>query len=124
MKKKTMKKKLVGHVVERMAAQGDVVFRRVDTLPSSVTEETVKGRIIVAHSETGHHHSIDDVSGHKLFRLENDPMVCFLQLASDAQVVHHRPWDTHAPLVLKGPGVFEVRRQREWTPEGLRRVED
>lgn len=34
-----------------------------------------------------------------------------------------RPYDTHAPIMFE-PGIYEVRRQREYTPEGFRRVED
>lgn len=123
MAKKT-KKAAKAHRVEGMAAQGDVLFRRVEALPKGAALEETKGAIVVAHSETGHHHSIDDVSGAKLYRLEADPMVCYLQLASDVTVTHHRPFDTHAPLMLAGPGVFEVRRQREYVPGGWRRVED
>jgi hypothetical protein len=109
--------------VVNMAAQGDVLFRRVDALPKDAKQIREQGRIVVAHSETGHHHAIDD-SGVIRFEV-SDPLVCYLQLASDGcDVVHHRPYDTHETLRLQGPGVFEVRRQREHTPEGWRRVED
>jgi hypothetical protein len=110
--------------VQKMAAQGDVLFRKVAALPAGAKLDETKGPIVVAHSETGHHHAIDEASGAKLYRLENDPMVCYLQLAADVEVTHHRPYDTHAPLKLAGPGVFEVKRQREYTPQGFRRVED
>lgn len=60
----------------------------------------------------------------KKLKLERDPMICYLQIAGDfADVVHHRPHDTHETLRLVR-GIYEVRRQREWTPEGWRRVED
>ena len=36
---------------------------------------------------------------------------------------HQRPHDTHAPIKF-AKGVYEVRRQREYTPEGWRRVAD
>jgi hypothetical protein len=108
--------------INDIGAQGDVLFRRIAVLPSEAKPSNEKGRIIVAHSETGHHHAIDD-SG--VVRFETgDPLVCYLQLASDCDVVHHRPFDTHATVRLIGPGIFEVRRQREYTPQGWRRVED
>jgi hypothetical protein len=104
--------------VERMAAQGDVVFRRIEALPKGLKKSK---DMVVAHSETGHNHVIDGKVA-QVLRGEN-PMVCYLQLTESADVVHHRPWDTHETLRL-APGTWEVRRQREWTPEGWRRVED
>jgi hypothetical protein len=110
--------------VNRLAAQGDVLFRRVENLPSGVVERARHGTIIVAHSETGHHHGIDDPSVRFFEMLTRDPMVCFLSVDGDfADVVHARPHDTHETLRLSR-GHWEVRRQREWTPEGWRRVED
>lgn len=112
--------------VTRMAAQGDVLFRRVDKVPAGFEPQKPSAQVVVAHSETGHHHSID-VAGVRHF-VGQDPLVCYLQLAevASADVVHHRPYDTHETLRLMGGigAIFEVRRQREWVPEGFRRVED
>jgi hypothetical protein len=110
--------------INDIAAQGDVLFRRISRLPDDAVERPAIGRIVVAHSETGHHHAIDDPEVRLFERPVRDPMVCFLSIDGDfAHVVHHRPHDTHAPLRLRH-GLWEVRRQREWTPEGLQRVED
>ncbi len=114
--------------VQRLAAQGDVLFRRIDRLPDDTVEQPHKGRLVVAHSETGHHHAVDDPAVKLFEKVTRDPMVCYLQIAGEAQfaeVVHHRPHDTHETLRLLGNGsTWEVRRQREYTPEGWRRVED
>ena len=117
--------------IRELAAQGDCIFRRVDRLPDGAQEVPRNGPIIVAHSETGHHHAVDalfvrqfDVPGSSLtsYLLFDD----VLQDVGGADVVHHRPWDTHETLrLLGGKGtVWEVKRQREWVPEGWRRVED
>lgn len=114
-------------MVTKMAAQGDVLFRRVEKIPAGFERQARSGMLVVAHSETGHHHGIDapDVD---LFASKADPLVCYLQMGDvvNFDVVHHRPYDTHETLRLLGkPGdVWEVRRQREHTPEGWRRVED
>lgn len=115
--------------IQTMGAQGDVLFRRVKALPKGLKEVDAKSsRKVVAHSETGHHHAIDD-AGVRMYQ-GDDPMTCYLMLesADHCDVVHHRPWDTHETLRLLGEGgfgsVFEVRRQREYSPEGWRRVED
>lgn len=119
--------------IKKTGAQGDVLFIRRRALPKEATETVTpeNGMVIVTHSETGHHHAIDDLST-KMFRIPGDPLVSYLQLgegskeAGGVDVVHHRAWDTHETLRLLGlPGaVFEVRRQREYTPQGWRRVED
>ena len=45
-----------------------------------------------------------------------------------ADVVHRRPWDTHQTLRLLADGggdtIYEIGRQREYVPDGWRRVED
>lgn len=110
--------------VSSIAAQGDVLFRRVEALPKGAKADKRKGRVVVAHSETGHDHAIDDTG---VVRFDvGDPMLCFLCIdAAHADVVHHRAFDTHETLRLEGGGsIWEVRRQEEWTPEGWRRVED
>lgn len=108
----------------KMGAQGDVCFRRVDALPSKAKAKKREGALVVAHSETGHDHTIDD-TGVVRFDVGN-PLLCYLRIDAEyADVVHHRAWDTHQTIRLEGGGsIWEVRRQEEWTPEGWRRVED
>jgi hypothetical protein len=69
--------------VNRLAARGDVLFRRIENLPSGVVERARHGTIIVAHSETGHPHGIDDPSVRFFEKLTRDPMVCFLSVDGD-----------------------------------------
>jgi hypothetical protein len=107
-------------IVERIAAQGDVLFRRVDALPAHATRQRRNGPLVVAHSETGHHHVIHspDVE----FYRGADPLVCFLRFeCAFVEVAHLRAFHTHETLrLLGGESVatcFEVRRQREHVPE-------
>jgi hypothetical protein len=115
--------------IRKFAAQGDVLLRKICKLPDDVREQPRNGPLVIAHSETGHHHTIDSPAI-RHFEIANSPLVHYLQMTAGCEtgidVVHHRPWDTHETLRLLGqPGdVWEVRRQREWTPEGWRRVED
>ena len=116
--------------ISKMGAQGDCLFRRVAKMPKEAQRSDEKGPLVVAHSETGHHHSIDERDGVAMFTVPGDPLRCYLQLdgVEYADVVHHRAWDTHDTIRLLGGGkkatVYEVRRQREYVPEGWRRVED
>ena len=110
--------------VNHIAAQGDVLFRRIERLPAGIVERKVGRTVVVAHSETGHHHAIHD-PGVRLFEdPDGDTLIRFLVVSGAfADVVHHRPHDTHQTLRLP-QGTWEVRRQRQWVPEGWRLVED
>lgn len=109
--------------VSKKAAQGDLLILRVDEVPDGLPKRQAEGgRHIVAHSETGHHHTVDDL-GTELFG-EQDPDVCYLRVEGEhTDLVHHRSYDTHDTLRL-GRGIWMLKRQRESTPEGWRRVED
>lgn len=110
------------------AAQGDIFIRRVHDLPKSAREMKIEnGHYIVAHSETGHHHVIDATPCAKVF-FSDDPMVSYLQVVEATDAVetllkHMRSFDTHETIKFS-PGIYEIRRQREATPEGWQRVED
>ena len=116
-------------------AQGDVFFVRRGVLPDGVilvkSPAQVQGTII-AHSETGHHHV---ARGMQVFSNPSSPEIGYLvfkNLGGDTdaltrlpRIEHDRPVNAHRTFVLKGEGVLEYRRQREYMPEGYEaRVED
>lgn len=116
-------------VVNVQAAQGDLLITRVDMIPEDLTPLPIKkdGEIL-AHSETGHHHVMTAVGKVHLYQAPKEnglQMVSFVEVpfSAEAKIEHHRSYDTHAPLVLK-QGMYEIRRQREYVPDGWRRVED
>lgn len=110
--------------VTTIGAQGDCLFKKVPSVPEGAREEEQSASIIVGHSETGHHHSIDEVDGVRYFYVPGNPLICYLTLegVEYADVVHHRSFDTHETLrLLATPGektVFEVRHQREYREPG------
>lgn len=107
--------------INQIGAQGDLLLRRVDAIPDGAIPAP-DGRIVLAHSETGHDHECEcEDAG---LWLTDNPLVSYLEVRADkARVVHRRDYDTHAPVAL-GAGIWEVRRQREHTPEGWRMVQD
>ena len=113
---------------QNTAAQGDVLFIRCAGLPDGLTETMPEnGALIVTHSETGHHHAMtldrtEEAPSVQMFSGDN-PLLSWLQVNRPTVLEHKRPFDTHEPILFS-PGVYEVRRQREYTPEGWRRVED
>jgi len=112
-----------GKTFKNQAAQGDCLITRVDKLPEGVKEIDPQedGRLIVAHSETGHHHYINKSEAR--FYGTDDPMVCYLTVDSSATMIHDRSFDTHVPLNIPS-GTWKMNRQREHTPDGWRQVQD
>ena len=105
------------------AAQGDILLRRVDKLPEDITPiPSENGRHVVAHSETGHNHVVQD-TGVQLYQAANDPLVMYLVVDNKTELRHERSFDTHAPITID-KGKYEIRRQREYTLEGWRKIED
>ena len=109
--------------------QGELYIGPVITLPTNIKTTEAKrenGSLIVGHSESGHHHTLEapDV---KLLET-GDPLVAYLVAeGAYADLVHHRPDDTHATLVLESGGTKQVRkviRQRENSPTGWQRAAD
>lgn len=112
---------------QNACAQGDVCFVRRDTLPVGLVEvKPENGRIVVTHSETGHDHVMTlDRATEPAVRMYggDNPLVSWLQVNRPTALEHQRPHDTHEPIMFD-PGIYEVRRQREYVPDGFRRVED
>jgi hypothetical protein len=104
-------------------AQGDVYIQRVTKLPkNAVLAALENGYNIVTHSETGHHHVMDRKV--KMYNIPDSIYDIFLEVETDGAVLEHlRQHDTHDSIMFDA-GIYHVRRQREYSPEGYRRVED
>lgn len=106
-----------------VCAQGDVYIRRIDKLPDNVVEVSPEnGKVVVAHSETGHCH-VMEAKKVKMYSLPDSIMDCLLVVDDPVALEHLRSYDTHEPILFE-KGVYHVRRQREYTPQGFRRVQD
>lgn len=101
--------------------QGDVLIARVDTMPKGVQlVPRDQGRVVLAYGEvTGHAHAVEgDVelfAAADVAELEER----FLRVEREAQVVH----EEHGTITLE-PGIYSVKRQREYAPEEIRAVAD
>lgn len=108
---------------KNFCAQGDVYIRRVNAIPSNAEKAAPEnGHVIVTHSESGHHH-VMDADNVTMYRLPDSIMDCLLVVDKPTALEHLREHDTHEPILFE-KGTYHVRRQREYTPEGFRRVED
>lgn len=110
---------------ENQAAQGDMLIRRIDVLPQdNLIRVSDKSDYVLAHSETGHNHVIKETNGVDFYQHANDNFRAYLVVNKDfVDLEHMRSFDTHETLRIK-QGVYEIRRQREYTPEGFRRAAD
>ncbi len=110
--------------VKHMAAQGDVLIRRVKKMSSGLLKSDDN---IITHSESGHHH-VAEGTGFQIFNT-SDPLVSYMKVTAPfVDIVHKRDYDTHETLRLDSNGegevIWEIRRQREFSPEGWRQVAD
>jgi hypothetical protein len=107
--------------------QGDLYFLKVACLPSGVTADAPRdGTLIVGHSETGHHHvAVLDRQRKPSCQLYSgdNPLIAWLEVNRPTALEHRRSFDTHKTITIP-PGIYEIRRQREYVPEGFRRVQD
>jgi hypothetical protein len=99
--------------------QGDVLLIEVKGLPNGAKPLPRNGRIVLAYGEvTGHAHAIADefanlmeAEGKRYLRIDSGERV--------ATLVH----EEHATVEIP-PGIYEVRQQREYSPEEIRNVRD
>lgn len=109
----------------KMGIQGDVALTRVDSLPENMEAAVAEnGAFVIAHSETGHNHVVAEREA-KFYNDPNDALVGYVVVAENekAQLTHQRSYDTHETVEFD-TGVYRINRQREYTPEGFRRVAD
>jgi hypothetical protein len=99
--------------------QGDVFLERVGAMPEGLKPvKRERGRVVLAHGEvTGHAHAIKERKV-RLFG-PDDAGDTYLQAEAACTVTH----EEHATIPLE-PGIYRVRRQREYSPEEIRRVAD
>ena len=101
--------------IKKLARQGDILFIRVNKLPKGLKKATDN---IVAHGEvTGHAHRVREDAGVAL--LEDEQGSKFVQAEESWKIIH----DEHGPISLDA-GKWEARRQRECSPEAIRKVAD
>lgn len=110
--------------IHTTAAQGEIYIRRVgerapeNFLKGGAPLEEKKGRFIIGHSETGHHHVMER-GGVAVVEMPPDSagMRILRMIVADPgkELVHERPHDTHETLAFPA-GAYELRIGREYDP--------
>lgn len=109
---------------KNVCAQGDIYITRTDmTVPEGAVEIQPEGNhVIVTHSESGHNHVMEKDKA-RLYQLPDNIMKCLLIVDDPVALEHLRTYDTHESIWFE-KGSYLIHRQREYTPEGFRKVED
>jgi len=98
----------------RLARQGDILILPVDKIPGRTRKLKPADRYLVAEGEaTGHHHAVVHADGLEVHQRGEDRF--WLNIQDEATELEH---PEHATVTLD-PGIYEVRRQREYDPHGL-----
>lgn len=126
MKDDTIEKsaKILAQRQERVA-QGDVDIVPCDSIPQGLARANVEnGLIIVAHSESGHHHAFAYQEDIEVY--DKDEFVSYIHNRSDnvIELRHHKTGPDRHKSIGVPPGVYRIVRGREYTPEGFRRARD
>jgi len=98
--------------------QGDVFFELVEEAPNVEKLKKTEDATLAYGEVTGHSHRIETMEGVSRFLDELGDSYLFSE--QDIAVRH----EEHAGIDLPGKQWWKVRRQREYTPQGERRVLD
>jgi hypothetical protein len=102
----------------KMFRQGDVLIVECSRVEASKEVEREGGRIVLAHGEvTGHAHAIASMDATLL--MNEATLNRYLDVRAPVTLDH----EEHGRIELPS-GFFQVVRQREYRPEGLRQVAD
>jgi hypothetical protein len=102
-----------------MFRQGDVLIEKIKNLPDNLQPiRRTEGKLILAHGEaTGHHHAISDEN---CDLLSDESGVTYLDVKEAVAMLTHQE---HSTIEIPA-GNYRVIRQREYSPEAIRDVQD
>lgn len=109
----------------KVAAQGEITIRRIGDIPARRERRDgctplalENGKLVIGHSETGHHHVLSRNDGAEVMVLDEPPegmRILYAILENPVLLVHLRDHDMHEPIQLL-PGEYEFRIAREYDP--------
>src|ERR1700743_760544 len=110
---------------ETIAAQGEITIVRIGDVPEGKKLggqplALEHGKLIIGHSETGHHHVLERTKGATVTVSDQAPAgmkVLHAILTEANSLVHERGHDTHETINLL-PGEYEFRIAREYDHYG------
>lgn len=101
---------------EKIAAQGEITIVRVTNIENGHPLALENGKLIIGHSETGHHHVLEHTRGATVTVSDTAPegmRILHAILKEPNKLIHERGHDTHETIELL-PGEYEFRIAREY----------
>ncbi len=104
---------------QTVAAQGEITIIRISDGGRTSTGSPLaleNGKLIIGHSETGHHHVLERTRGAAVTVIDSAPdgmRILHAILAEPNKLIHERGYDTHEAIDLP-PGEYEFRIAREF----------
>jgi hypothetical protein len=96
--------------MKKIYSHGEISFITIDKLPEGLEETKTN---VFAKGNTGNSHTFE---GGKIYLKNNGQFIIGYFEAHNTKLYH----DEHSPEGAELPdGVYEIRRQNEYTPEGL-----
>lgn len=95
--------------------QGDILIITCEDIPAAARPR--KDLVVATGEATGHAHRLTDANSVRLYDAANGDI--FAEVISDVSLVH----EEHAAITIT-PGIYRIRRQREYTPADIKQVED
>lgn len=105
---------------------GEVILKRVDSIPKNARLIEEGTSIIIGHSESGHHHvlDIDRKQGTKIRLYEKDGKT-YLDIPLMAHLRHQKTVEPHKTQVFeRGFYVREIRQSYSYAEKVMKRVQD
>lgn len=101
----------------KMYRQGDVLFKVVNSIPAGDVKKRATGHILEGEA-TGHIHRIAELEAAEVLEV-GDGLFLNVTAEGGVSIIH----EEHRTLTLPS-GNYEVVRQREYSPEEIRNVQD
>lgn len=105
---------------------GEVIFKKIDKLPDSVTLKKTTNKEIVAHSETGHHHILETKTKDSIKIYTTLDGETFVEVGDIAELWHQKTGtDVHTPhKVGKGFWKIQIKKEYDYFAKAIREVRD
>lgn len=99
--------------------QGDVIFKRISSIPSDAKKKKLAGNIVENGEQTGHIHAL--VEDAKFEYYENDTKQRFLRILDGGKVTHQEHKTTYLPI---GDYLIDIVKEYDHFEEEARKVID
>ncbi len=107
----------------KICRHGEVLIKEVKSLPKNAKLVESGKKLIVGHSESGHHHVLTASAEIKMFEFEGKT---YLDIPLEAKLTHQKQGtETHGVQILN-PGLYEriIKKSYSYAEKIYKRVQD